>query len=199
MLLVVVTSPVLAQQRARVVTPAHWDDSFGLPGLDGVPVAHAVFDDGMGPKLYLGGSFDVASTLPADDLVRWNGADWEQVPIPAYTPSGNRGIEDLCVFDDGAGAQVVAGGDFTYAGNEPASRIASWNGAVWSTLGAGVDGRVSALAALDEGQGIALFAGGSFTSAGDGPANHVARWFDGDWSALGNGTNAEVRAFKAKG
>src|SRR5690606_16387480 len=44
------------------------------------------------------------------------------------------------------GADIYVGGVFTIAGGRAANRVARWDGANWSALGAGADGLVSALA-----------------------------------------------------
>ena len=92
-----------------------------------------------------------------------------------------------CVFDDGGGPALYAGGDFTVAGGVPASRIARWDGASWSALGGGTDDMVLALAVFDDGNGPALYAGGRFTTADGAPASRIAKWDGNTWSPLGSG------------
>lgn len=79
---------------------------------------------------------------------------------------------------------LYVGGDFTKAGGVEARNIARWDGRSWHPLGAGVDGRVTALAA----HGAALYVGGKFNTAGDLDANRLARWDGNSWSLVGNGT-----------
>jgi hypothetical protein len=100
----------------------------------------------------------------------------------------------LQVSDVGGGPALYAGGDFSNAGGVPASGIARWNGASWSTLGTGVDSSVYSLTEFNDGSGSALVAGGPFASAGGVAANHIARWDGSSWSALGSGTNHFVYA-----
>ncbi|HTE05015.1 MAG TPA: hypothetical protein VK824_02385 [Planctomycetota bacterium] len=54
-------------------------------------------------------------------------------------------INALAVFDDGGGPALYAGGAFISAGGVAANSIAKWNGTLWSALGSGVNGDVSAL------------------------------------------------------
>lgn len=61
----------------------------------------------------------------------------------------------------------------------------------WSSLGAGLDGTVLALAVSPAGE---LFCGGEFTSAGGVPAARVARWTGGSWVEVGGGVDGTVRA-----
>ena len=157
-------------------------DSFGMNEVH----ALAVFDDGNGPGLYVGGFF----MDPA--IRRWDGESW--------TPLGS-GVDSqvlaLAVFDDGSGKALYVGGTFTTAGGAPASAIAKWDGASWSPLGAGVDGVVRSLVAFDDGTGPALYVGGAFTSAGGQAANRIAKWNGSAWSPLGSGTSQVVRALAA--
>jgi trimeric autotransporter adhesin len=87
---------------------------------------------------------------------------------------------------------LIAAGLFVTAGGAAASNIASWNGSVWSALGAGpwnVSGPVYALKVLSDGS---MAVGGAFGSAGDGPASQAARWNGSGWSPLGSGLNSWV-------
>ena len=69
------------------------------------------------------------------------------------------------------GRNIFAGGTFTSAyDGAPTTRIAKWNGSIWSALGTGMNNTVHAL----EWSGSSLFAGGSFSLAG-GKAARVAR------------------------
>lgn len=86
---------------------------------------------------------------------------------------------------------LVVGGDFHFAGTNPASGIAIWNGSDWTNLGAGVDGAVYALASDTNGL---LYAGGVFTSAGDVPSANIARWNGTAWTNLAGGVDDAVYA-----
>jgi hypothetical protein len=70
---------------------------------------------------------------------------------------------------DGA---LIAGGFFTHAEDQPASRIARWNGSSWSPLGQGMDYVVLALRAGE----TDLIAGGAFLWSGGVLVNHIAQW-----------------------
>jgi trimeric autotransporter adhesin len=135
-----------------------------------------------------GGSSGAASELP----IGW---------VPTFGPGSNLSggsVRALTVFDDGSGGgpALYAGGFFTTAGEQPASRIAKWDGSTWSALDTGMNGSVRALTVFDDGlgSGPALYAGGSFTTAGRQPANNIAKWDGSKWSALGTGMNDSVRA-----
>jgi hypothetical protein len=150
------------------------------------------FDDGSGPALYVGGSFDHAGGVPALDIAKWDGTQWSALG------SGIVGsVDGLAAFDDGSGPALYAGGEFSSAGGAPASNVAKWNGTSWSPLGSGLDGAVKTMTAFQDGSGSALFVGGQFTNAGGVTAPFAARWNGVSWSALGgagNGMNNEVDA-----
>ncbi len=149
----------------------------------------AVFDDGTGPALYVGGMFQKAGGLPANNIARWDGSRWS-----ALGQGTNGHVQALAVFDDGSGPALYAGGGFDAVGGAAANSIAKWDGNTWSPVGGGVESGVSALAVFDDGTGPALYAGGNFTLAGGVEAHKVAKWDGSSWSALGSGMNREVAA-----
>jgi len=129
------------------------------------------------------GSFVLAFASP----VRSQCLTWSEFGEPSST------VYSSLVFDDGSGPALYVGGDFLGIGGIQANHIARWNGQSWSTLGAGVNARVLALAAFDDGSGPALYAGGIFNLAGGAPASHIARWNGSSWSPLGTGMDDRVK------
>ncbi len=163
-----------------------WIPTFGArPGVDGRVLALEVFDDGRGPAVYLGGCFSLASNVPARNVARWDGVEYEALG------SGVGGVfDDVCalaVYDDGTGPALYAGGGFGTAGGGPADRIARWDGTSWSEVGGGILGTVDTLAVYDDGSGPALFAGGRILSAGGVVTPSIARWDGASWSDVGGG------------
>ena len=165
----------------------------GSIGVGGKVTAAAVYDDGSGSALYLGGSSLLASGSTYG-LIRWNGDAWVGIAgAPAYT------IRALTAYDDGSGPDLYVGGSFTTAGGIAVKGLARWNGSAWSDVGGGVTwealssgvctasaGSVYAFQVLDEGSGPALFVGGSFTKVGAGvPSEMVARWTAAGWTGYG--------------
>lgn len=131
--------------------------------------------------LYVGGRFGQAGGVPANNVARWSNNTWSSLGMGAAN-----GVSDFvtALVVNGRG-DVYVGGVFTQAGGASASRIASWNGTNWSSLGTGVDSYVYSLALAINGD---LFVGGEFTQAGGIVARYVARWNGSAWSALGTGT-----------
>lgn len=92
---------------------------------------------------------------------------------------------------------MIAGGYFTSVNGNEANRVAHWNGATWSSLGAGVSGTVNAVLP----HGGALVVAGNFLTAGGQAAPRVARWGCGcyvDCDASGSLTFADFGCFQTR-
>lgn len=184
---------------------ARWDGtawrSFGS-GVNGSRVyAVTTWDqDGSGPQapqLIAGGVFQVGAN--GFNIARWDGLAWQ----PIGSQLSGSAVYALTSWDpDDAGPilpRLVAFGEFTVAGS---SRIASWDGTMWSPLGVGLSGgffsglKPAALATWDpDGSGpltSQLVAAGYFTTAGGQPANRVARWDGTTWQPFGSGFNGPL-------
>ena len=76
-------------------------------GVNDSVLALAVFDDGSGPALYVGGEFTRRRCI-CEHIARWNGSGWSALGsgLPHY-------VEALTAFDDGGGPALCAGGWFT--------------------------------------------------------------------------------------
>jgi hypothetical protein len=100
-------------------------------------------------------------------------------------PGLNQVVNAMTIYN----GDLIAGGNFTQAGDVPVNFIARWDGNSWHPLGGGVIdeqlaiGRVAGLGVYDGN----LIVGGYFSKAGDVPANNIAQWDGSSWSALGAG------------
>jgi hypothetical protein len=168
-----------------------WVPTFsGGNGPNGLVYSLEVFDDGSGPALFVGGNFSEVAGVSANNIAKWDGEKWSSLS------SGlNSVVRALEVHDDGTGAgeKLYATGLFTQSGDNGMSHIASWDGAEWSALGAGLNDAGLALishAQAPNSQPL-LFVGGTFSSAGGDTANLIASWDGSAWNpvstALGNG------------
>ena len=154
--------------------------SFGFQG--GHVFALLVIDDGGQPALCVGGSFDKAGGVAANNIATWNGSSW------ATLGSGmNGGVGALVSFDEGSGPVLHAGGSFTTAGGVAANNIATWDGSSWAPLGSGTNSGVYDLTTFDDGTGPALYAAGGFWTAGGVTASRIAKWNGSSWAPLGTG------------
>jgi len=176
---------------------ARWDGvrwegvatSMGLrPGSSETVVrAMAVFDDGSGPAIYVGGAFESVDGVPANNIARWDGSTWSAVGAGTSTD-----VFALTTYDDGNGEALYAAGRFASVGGEPFNRIARWDGAAWTPLGTGLDNWVYGLAVFDDGTGESLYAGGRFLTADGVAAQRVARWDGSRWWPVNGGANDTV-------
>jgi hypothetical protein len=172
---------------------ASWNGTTWSPlgtGLDGIAHSMCTFDDGTGPALYAAGGFDEAGGVNTQCIAKWDGATWSDPGCPAASAGV---VNALCVFDDGSGPAIYAAGSFSQIGGVAADHIARFDGASWSSLGAGIsDGQVMCLTVFDDGAGRALYAGGDFDVAGGAQANKIAKWNGAAWSTLGAGLSNTV-------
>lgn len=185
---------------------ARWDGSSWTPvegvvtdGVDGYIVAMTTFDDGAGAVLVVGGWFEAAGGVTANNIARWGEDGW----LPLAGPGGIGTDDDvyaLVVHNDGSGPALYAGGQFILAGGLLVNRVARWNSSGWSALGdapLGVSGTVYSLASYTSGGEPGLYAGGQFQSAGGIDASRIAVWRLGSWSPVGAGiSGSEVNTMK---
>jgi hypothetical protein len=166
---------VLATTAAAQCFPT-WLPGLGIPGFGQFVHAATTWDpDGAGPTPPLavfGGDFTTAGQWPFAYAAAWQPQSGQFVNLYGLDFRAS-------AFTTLANGDLVAGGAFTGA-------VASFNGIVWTTLGAGLDAEVRALVRLPNGD---LVAGGDFAFG-----NHVARWDGVAWQPLGTGTDQTVRA-----
>lgn len=137
--------------------------------------ALCVFDDGAGPKLYVGGFFaSVDCGTPASRVASWDPFTntWAAVGALAGT-----NVYDLIVFDDGAGPALYAGGDLPGMGN-----VVRWDGLSWTTVGDGLNDAVRDLLVYQCSGAPQLVAAGHFTASNGGAAcPRAARLLGAEW------------------
>ena len=176
---------------------ARWDGSdwdpladtykSGVKGLQDAAYSLAVFDDGGGEALYVGGQFVTAGDAKVYGVAKWDGHRWSALAGPV-----NTGVDSvmhaLKVFDDGGSPALYAAGNFYRAGGIMTPFIARWDGKEWSRVadadGFQVNGTAYALEVFDDGSGPALFVGGTFGSAGGEIVSRIAKWDGAKWHGL---------------
>ena len=104
----------------------HWS-AFGAGIHEGVKTI-AIFDGGSGPRLFAGGSF--APSGGPSFIAMWNGTSWVSVGTGGPTST----VSSLLPLNlPGYGPLLAVGGSFTnLGGTVPVSRVAFWNGSVWT-------------------------------------------------------------------
>ncbi len=140
----------------------------------------AVYDDGTGLALYVGGRFATAGGITVNKIARWDGTEWSALNGPSGT-----GLDyeprSLAVYDDGSGEALYACG----------INIRKWDGTEWSVpSGSPKSNRDPvtgspwqdtpptwfALAVYDDGNGEALYAGGEH--------GYFKKWNGVEWRYL---------------
>lgn len=114
--------------------------------------------------LYVGGTFTSIGATTVNRLARWTGSNWNTVGAGCNGP-----VNALYTRTN----DVVVGGNFTSPGNS----IASWNGTVFGTFGAGITGGNATVNDAVIWSNV-FIAAGDFTTAGapEVPASNVAGW-----------------------
>lgn len=82
----------------------------------------------------------------------------------------------LCVFDDGHGPALYAGGNFSFAGFPPPRGVAKWDARSWTPVGGRMD-----LAP----RGAAPYAVGHFYMRGNSNPDMIAKRDGQAWSLMG--------------
>ena len=144
--------------------------------------ALAVFDDGSGRALYVGGDFyEISDVADTHGMARWNGQSWSSVGGESGPREGSNVIA-LQIYDDGSGTALHASGSVILSG-QPGGRLVKWDGSTWSAWGQGI-GSAFAIAVLNTGSGPAFYAGGGTNRTLSSPFN-VAKWNGTSWSPFG--------------
>ena len=138
-----------------------------------------------GTNLFAGGAFTMAGDVSANNIAEWNGTSWSAVGA-GISGTGRNGYGSYVYALAVSGTNLLAGGDFSTAGDVSPNNIAEWNGTSWSALGTGIwagDVNVYALAV----SGNNLYVGGDFSTAGAVSTGDIVQWNGSSWLALGAG------------
>jgi len=173
---------------------ARWNGSTWQPlgnGTDGPVLAIAVdTNDGV----YVGGTFVQANGITANNIALYSSNTWS-VLTDSGTGITGTGNEIRSIAIDGN--VVYVGGNFASAGGNFASRIATWNGSNWGTLGTGTSGFVQAIEITPN----YVYAGGNFALAGGITVNRIAAWNrnTNQWEKIENGLSNNVNDLTYRG
>lgn len=160
----------------------HWDSRFGSPGgTDGRVYAAAIFDDGSGPALFIGGSFTQAGNVHTLNVAKLGPQGWEQVGAGLGVPG--QSVRSLKVFDDGSGPKLYAAGNISPPPGSFFSKVMRWDGSQWTVVGSACPTGRLTLEVYDDGSGPALYAGGSYINMGS-MFSSIARWNGSTWTPL---------------
>ncbi|MFN0242444.1 MAG: hypothetical protein ACKVWV_06075 [Planctomycetota bacterium] len=142
----------------------------------------AVYDDGSGLALYVGGKFSQAGEVLANNVAKWDGASWHA--LGAGVTGTNASVAQLSAPAalTGSPSELYAVGQFTSAGGVAVNGIARWDGHAWAALGSGPEGMPLTMTWFDDGHGEALYASGYFSGAVGAAVNTVAKWDGSGWT-----------------
>ena len=131
-------------------------------------------------ELIVGGYFNQAGTIAANNIAKWNGSTWSTlgVGIPnSSSPTAKSNVTSLCVYN----SQL-------YVGNTT-SGISKWNGTNWSAVGGGIPfyngyDQVSSMCIYNNKLILAGYFG-FYNKPGNLNINNVAAWDGANWYYLG--------------
>ena len=156
-------------------------------GITGSDVMALAVDLDNWSHMLVGGTFSQAGAVPANNIVRWAGNQWE-----ALGEGLNGTVYDIAL----SGSDVYAAGQFFTADYLLFNILAKWDGSTWTMLGDQINPAGQEEKYLIRGLALAingndLYLGGHFTSMGGVTVNHVARLdlTNGTWSDLTGGVH----------
>ena len=164
-----------------------WDAFSGING----PVYVTAVNNGY---LYIGGRFTQIGTIQAKGIARLNLTTNQWSALGSSDSTGVWGLDEGTNFVQAlefSGDSVFVGGQFFYAGNVQARRIAVWNSSTntWSAMADGfANGAVLALK-FYKGE---LIAGGTFDSTGTTVLNCLAKWDGTSWTSFHGGVKGGI-------
>lgn len=128
-------------------------------------------------QVIVGGRFSgIGSATGA--IAAWNGSAFQ--PLGTGITGFGTTIEAMATFE----GDLIVGGAFTNAGGVAAEKIARWDGAQWSAMGAGSLATVSGIIVLDD----VLYANGYWSGK-----QTLGRWNGSDFDPLGNSISGGVQ------
>jgi len=132
-------------------------------------------------ELYAGGSSSGAGNCA---VAKWNGSTWD----PLDVEGGTIEVWSLASYN----GNLYAGGNMANINSVTVSKIAKWDGNVWSDVSGGLTNGfgtiVRALAVFNN----KLFVGGNFNLAGATVVHHVASWDGTNWADVGGGVGGST-------
>jgi hypothetical protein len=179
---------------------ARWDGSDWHPvtEITGSSIMSMATD---GTSLYIGGTFTTVDSVDCLNIAMWNGSEW--LPLGGGLQYGHMGpasVYSIAIH----GTDVYAAGEFMKEGGTSnyLCHVGKWDGASWSSLGAGLDWIggsewdlpwAEAVACIDSN----IYVGGFFNRADTVEVSYLAMWDGIEWHPLGSGVNNIAAALTA--
>lgn len=159
---------------------------FALPSSQLTRTA-AVFDDGTGSALFIGGDFSQTDDAVATGIVRFDGSSF--APVGATTHGLVGGVRDMAALDAGSGPELVVSGEFlaVQGANGAIRHVArrTPTGAWLPLAGTGTElldrfGSSTAISVFDDGSGPAVYLAATYQTN----VVRLLRWDDAGWTLL---------------
>jgi len=139
-------------------------------------------------KLYVAGYFREGPGVPGNSIAMFDGVGWSNLGggllYDLATPSNGYPVVYDILMHEG---DLVAVGDFRFAGDIEAKNIAKWNGYQWCSYGGDFSGKIFGATIWRD----SLYIAGGFQTIDGAPYGYVARWDGGD-STVGCSTPTSV-------
>src|SRR6185295_335144 len=117
---------------ARLVSGAWTAVGTGVASNTGAESVRAFAN--FNSQLVVGGFFDTANGVTSNSIAQWNGTVWSTLGTGMLLGGSKGTVDTLVVFNNA----LIAGGLFNSAGGVGVNSIASWDGATWSNMSAGI-------------------------------------------------------------
>lgn len=146
--------------------------------------------------LYVGGNFDVAGGISANNIAKYHNGVWSSLGDGIKLEGSPVSAQVQAIAFDGTGAMYV-GGVFNRAGGVAANNIAKYHNGVWSSLSSGLTEVVPSIfgpivydIVVDNNNNV--YVCGQFDNAGGVSTSNVAKYKNGVWTSISNSTNETV-------
>ena len=173
-----------------------WNDE-GWTEIDGTIGGELMTAASHQDDIYVGGAFTTAKEEITVNIARLDvpSETWSAINLGSGVAGGAISYVDAVAVD---GDKIYMAGEFTIADTIPARNVALYDRRTgrWSSLGAGLNGAVRALALAPNGD---LYAGGDFRLSGTDSMRNIARWDGTAWRPLGKGADDIVLALAFDG
>ncbi|MBK7382140.1 MAG: T9SS type A sorting domain-containing protein [Flavobacteriales bacterium] len=155
-------------------TGSQWEP---VPGFEAAaPIKQILVHDN---KLYVSGYFRKYQGAPGNSIAVFDGTTWDDLgggmlmdlDDPSYLYPQVRDF----LFHDG---DLIAVGNFNFAGDTPARNIAKWTGDRWCSYGGFFEQSIVSAAIWRD----TLYVAGNFSTIDGVPYGYVARWDGGDYT-----------------
>ena len=144
-------------------------------------------------ELIVGGYFNQAGTIAANNIAKWNGTTWSTLG-GGFPSSVSSTLYKICVTSLGVYNSEL------YAGNSTTG-ISKWNGTNWSAVGGGIPNGgngnlVTAMCVYNN----KLILAGNFLKAGNLDLGNIAAWDGANWYYVGgNGFGLQLNGLQSLG